>query len=439
MAIQKTYDQIASDLIRPIRIGTGYKIWMAFLMVALGACVYAYILQLQEGLGVTGLRDYVSWGMYIANFVFFVACSLIGMFISSVLVLSGAEWARPLGRIAEIIALAFAAIAGLVIVSDMGRPDRLPYVFLHARVQSPIFWDVTVVTTYFVISLLLYFIPLIPDLPVTSEKAVKMPPIIRRIYRILALGWNGSAEQRKIIHRSTRILSILIIPVALAIHTVTSWLFAANPRPGWDSTIFGPYFVTGAFVAGIACVIIAMYVFRKAYRLEAYLTDKLFDRIGKVLVLMSLIYLYFNINEFLVPAYKMKQAEAIHIQELFTGHYAPLFWFAQLGGLIFPILLLLLKPMRKPLPSLVISLFVLAGSWIKRYLIVVPTQAHPYLPIQNVPDEFIWYKPTLIESAVTLGAVILVLIIISILTKFFPLIPIWETAEAAENSQKTEG
>ena len=120
---------------------------MALLIIALAACFYAYTLQLRNGLGVTGMRDYVSWGMYIANFVFFVATSLVGMLISAVLGLSGAKWAAPIARIAEIIAFAFAAVAGLVIIVDMGRPERLIYVFIHARVQSPIIWDVTVVTT----------------------------------------------------------------------------------------------------------------------------------------------------------------------------------------------------------------------------------------------------------------------------------------------------
>lgn len=150
-------DHLASDILRNVRINTGFLLWMGFLFALLAACLFAYVIQLRNGLGVTGLRDFTSWGMYIANFVFFVATSLCGMLISSVLGLIGYKWVKPISRIAEIIAIAFAAVAGLVIISDMGRPDRLPYVFLFGRVQSPILWDVTVVTTYFVLSLLLWF------------------------------------------------------------------------------------------------------------------------------------------------------------------------------------------------------------------------------------------------------------------------------------------
>ena len=143
-------DSIAADILRPVGISKGFLTWMGFLSISLLGCIYAYYIQWDKGLIVTGLRDYVSWGMYIANFVFFVATSLVGMLISSVLGLIGYKWIKPIARIAEIIAVAFAAIAGLVIVSDMGRPERLPYVFMYGRIQSPILWDVTVVTTYLV-------------------------------------------------------------------------------------------------------------------------------------------------------------------------------------------------------------------------------------------------------------------------------------------------
>lgn len=432
--INKNADQIAADLMHPVNLSIGFKAWMAFLIVSFALCIYAYTLQLKTGLGVTGLRDYVSWGMYIANFVFFVAASLIGMLISAVLGLTGIKWITPLARIAEIIAVAFAAVAGLVIISDMGRPERLPYVFMYGRIQSPILWDVTVVTTYFVMSLLLYFLPLIPDLSIGKDKLKGVPKIYNWIYNILALNWVGSDEQVKIIHKSVRILLILIVPVAFAIHTVTSWLFAVTPRAGWDSTIFGPYFLTGAFVAGSAAVIIAMYIFRNSYKLKDYITEFHFDKMGKLLVLVSIVYFYFNINEFLVPGYKLKHADAIHLQSLFAGHWALIFWATQIFGLIIPTILLLFKKMRTAFPMLIISIFVIIGAWIKRFIIVVPTQEHPFLPIQNVPEYFKGYTPTLIETAITLASIILVLIIITILSKFFPVVPIWETIEENKNN-----
>jgi len=429
MSNQARTDKITADLLRPIRLNKAFILWMGVLGVSLVICLYAYTIQLRDGLGVAGIRDYISWGMYISNFVFFVATSLIGMLISAVLGLSGVKWASPLARIAEIIALAFAAVAGLVIVSDMGRPDRLLYVIIHGRIQSPIVWDITVVSVYVLISALLLYLPLIPDLKICYDKLDKAPTIQRKIYKALSLNWNDTPEQQKIIKQTTRALAIFIIPVALAIHTVTSWLFANTSRAGWDSTIFGPYFVTGAFVCGCAAVIIGMYFYRYNYKLKDYITDSHFDNMGKLLVLVSLIYLYFNLNEYMVPGYKMKKFEAIHLNELLSGAHAFLFWSTQLLGLVIPIILLLFKKMRKPFPMLIIGIFVLVGAWFKRYIIVVPTQEHPYLPIQNVPMNFKIYTPTLIEILVTIAPFIMVLMIVTVLSKVIPIVSIHETVE----------
>jgi Ni/Fe-hydrogenase subunit HybB-like protein len=416
---------IAEDLIRPLNLkNKSFLLWIGLLMLLLLICLYAYTLQLKTGLGITGLRDFVSWGAYISNFVFFVAVSLIGMLISAVLGLIGFRWITPITRIAEIIAFAFAAVAGLVIISDMGRPERLPYVFIYGRFQSPILWDVTVVITYVVMSALLYFLPLIPDTALLSKSVLPLPAWQRKLYSLLSLHCENKSEQAAIIRKCMTLLIIMIIPVALAIHTVTSWLFASTPRAGWDSSIFGPYFVSGAFVAGCSAVIIAMFFYRNNYKLHDYLTDMHFDKMGKLLVLVSLIYLYFNLNEYLVPAYKLKKADALHLTELFTGRYALLFYSVQLLGLIIPIILLLFRKMRRPLPILAISVTVFFASWFKRYLIVIPVQEIPYLPIQHVPMNFKLYYPTVIEIALTLAPFILVLIIITVLSKLFPVISI---------------
>lgn len=424
-----TFEKISGDLTGHINLSKGFKIWMGFLTLSLAVCLYAYYLQLRDGLGVAGIRDYISWGMYISNFVFFVASSLIGMLISGVLGLIGIKWITPIVRIAEIIAVAFAAVAGLIIVSDMGRPERLAYVFIYGRFQSPILWDVTVITTYFVLSLLLWFLPMIPDIAAISKREGMIPKWLRPVYRILSMNFTGHPEQNKIIRRSVRTLLILLVPAALSIHTVTSWLFAVTTRPGWDSTIFGPYFVSGAFVAGCAAVIIAMFFFRNNYGLKDYITELHFSKMSILLVLMAMVYLYFNINEYLVPGYKLKRADAGHLHELLAGSHAFLFWSVQLGGLVIPIILLLFRPMRRPLPAMLISIAVILGAWFKRFIIVVPTQEHPFLPIQHVPENFHHYTPTLTETGISIAPFILLLMIITLLAKFFPVVPIVETAE----------
>jgi molybdopterin-containing oxidoreductase family membrane subunit len=425
----KRLDRIATDILRPVGVDRGFLIWMASLTMLLVVCLYAYIIQLDKGMIVTGLRDYVSWGMYISNFVFFVATSLVGMLISSVLGMMGYKWVKPIGRIAEIIAVAFSAVAGIVIISDMGRPERLPYVFMYGRIQSPILWDVTVVTTYMVLSTLLYVITMIPDMAICRGRISHFPPWLQKTYERLSFNFKHTPEQYKILLKAVRILLILIVPTAFAIHTVTSWLFAVTTRPGWDSTIFGPYFISGAFVAGSSAVIILMFFVRNNFKLSRYITLEHFDKMGKLLFLVSIVYFYFNLNEYLVPAYKLKTAEALHLHELFAGEFAFMFWSTQLLGLIIPMILLLFRQMRKPVPMVVISIFVLIASWFKRLLIVVPTQESPYLPKQYVPDAWMVYHPTIVETAITLGTITLTVIIISVLMKLFPVIPIWEVAE----------
>jgi Ni/Fe-hydrogenase subunit HybB-like protein len=426
--IEQIPDKLGNDLFRTVRLNKTFHAWMAALTFLLGICLYYYYTQLREGLGVAGIRDYVSWGIYISNFVFFVATSLVGMLISAVVGFSGHKWVIPMSRIAEIIAVAFAALAGLVIVSDMGRPERLPYVFIHGRFQSPILWDVTVVTTYFVISLLLLYVTLIPDLSLGKRFIADRPKFLQKAYEFLSLGWKGTVPEEYALKKAIRVLLILIIPLALSIHTVTSWLFAFNSRAGWDSTIFGPYFVSGAFVSGVAFLIIAMYFYRQNYKLQEYLTDFHFDKIARLLVLVSLVYLYFNINEFIVPGYKLKKFEAVHLHEMFAGKDAILFWGVQIFGLVLPIFLMFFKTFRKPFPLMIIGIFVLAGSWLKRYIIVIPVQEHPFLPVQHVPENFMVYTPTFAEIMISIAPMVMVIMIISVLTKLFPVIPVWETA-----------
>ncbi len=427
--INEKFATIEKDLLAPVKWGKKSIIWMGFLMVTLVVCMFFYYQQIRNGLGVTGLNDFVSWGIYISNFVFFVAASLIGMLISSVLGLAGSKWIMPISRIAEIIAVSFAMVAGLIIISDMGRPDRLHHVFLHGRIQSPIIWDIAIVLTYVAVSVLLLYVPLIPDIALLSKKQNGLPRIQKWMYKILSLGWANHPNQYKLIKKYFKLLAVLIIPIALAIHTVTSWLFAMTLRAGWDSPIFGPYFVSGAFVAGCAAVTIGMYFFRTSYNLKSYITDYHFDKMGKLLVLVALVYVYFNINEIIVPAYKLKGGEAEHLKSMLFGHDALMFWLVQIGGLVLPFILLLFKKMRKPLPSLIISSVILLGAWFKRYLIVVPVQQHPYYPIQNVPDSFMHYTPTIAEIAITVASFVLFLIIATVLSKIFPIIPIWELKE----------
>ena len=375
------------------------------------------------------MGDYVSWGIYISNFVFFVAVSLVGSLITAIFRLSGVPWRTPLTRIAEIIAVSNITFAALIIIVDMGRPDRIYFLFTHGRIQSPILWDVIVITTYFFLSLLLLYITLIPDARVMIGLRDKLGKPFSKLYRWMASFWKGTAAQEKIRDRGITILCITIVPVAFCIHTVTSWLFATTYRPGWDSSNFGAYFVSGAFLVGAGAVVVAMYVFRRVYKLENYITQLHFDKMGKITVMLALLYLYFNVNEFLVPAFKMKKEERDYLNGLFTGDYSIMFWFAILVGMIIPIVVLIFKKGRTPRPMFIVGVMIVIGAWFKRYLIVTPTLLHPFLPKYDAPARFSYYFPSWEEWAITIGSMAGVLLIITFFVRVFPIISIYKTLE----------
>ena len=428
-------DKITADLY-PRKFGSIGRIWTLVLVVICCIGIYAYYRQLRQGLVVTNLRDYVSWGIYISNFVFFVAISLVGSLITAVLRLSNVKWSTPLTRIAEIIAVSAIVCASIIILVDMGRPERFLNLFLHIRIQSPIIWDVVVISTYFVISLLLLYLPILPDLQILNNNKSKNSRFQNWLYKFLGSFWKGTNEQFSIANRSILILCITIIPVAFMIHTVTSWLFATTYRPGWDSTNFGAYFISGAFLVGGGAVLVAMYLFRKFYQLENYITEKHFNMMGKVVVLLALIYLYFNVNEYLVPAFKMKKSEESHLSELFAGKFSLIFWFAFMVGMILPMLMLLTKKGRKPLPAFIAGVMVVVGAWFKRYVIVTPTLLHPFLPMDDVPESYKTYFPSWEEWAIAMGSLAGALLIITLFARLFPIIPIHETViESKEHDE----
>lgn len=429
-------EQITLDLL-PKQFGYRGTIWVSSLVIICLVGAFAYARQLKYGLGVTNMGDYVSWGIYISNFVFFVAISLVGSLITAIFRLANVKWATPLTRIAEIIAVSAIVFASLIIIVDMGRPERMLNLFLHGRVQSPIIWDVIVISTYFVISLLLLYLPLLPDLKILIGFKEKSSRILNKLYRFQGSFWRGTGEQIRIGERAIIILCITIIPVAFSIHTVTSWLFATTYRAGWDSTNFGAYFISGAFLVGAGGVVVAMYVFRRNYRLEKYITEIHFEKMGRIVVMLCLLYLYFNINEYMVPAFKMKKSEEAHLKGLFTGQFAVVFWFAILVGMVIPILMLLFKKGRKPLPMFIAGVMIVVGAWFKRYLIVTPTLLHPFLPMQDAPQKFQYYFPSWEEWAIAMGSLSGALLVITFFARIYPIIPIQETInEQLEKNDK---
>ncbi len=412
-----------------------FHAWIALLSALVAWGAYAYIVQVQQGLIVTGLRDQVSWGLYISNFVFWVGVSKGGTMISAIFRLTGAEWRRPITRMAEAITV-LALVTGMpMIMADLGRPDRIWNLVRYGRIQSPLIWDFLSVSTYFVACLIYFYLPVIPDVARLAERT-EFRPWRRRLYRTLAIGWSGSPAQHALLERAIKIMAIAVIPLAISVHTVVSWIFAMTLRPGWNSSIYGPYFVVGAIYSGTGAVILSMFVLRRTMRLEQYVKPLHFRKLGLVLLVSTLVYLYFNINEYLTAGYKLESFERALLESLFVGRYAPMFWSVQILGVVLPIVLLVLSMAVQRLARFVVpivaasALLVVVGAWVKRFLIVVPTLQNPFLPAQRVPAEWTHYQPTWVEWAIVTGAFAGFLLAYTLLIKLFPVVSFWETEES---------
>jgi molybdopterin-containing oxidoreductase family membrane subunit len=336
--------------------------------------VYAYFVQLRNGLAVTGMRDTVSWGLYITDFVFFIGISHVGALLSSILRLTGAKWRHPITRMAEAITFAALLMGALMPIVDLGRPERVLNLITHGRLQSPILWDILSITTYLAGSTIFLLLPLIPDMALLRDKFTDAPSWRRWIYKIFSFGWRGTAEQHVRLERSMNTMAVLILPIAVMVHTVVSWIFAMTLRPGWNSTIFGPYFVAGALASGAAAVVLAMVVFRRMYHLENFVTLQHFKNMATLVLTLDLVYIYFNIAEYVTVTYKTELAEKALLTDLFSGQFSTLFWITQVFGLIVPAFLLILpmiKPVAwlnrirllRPIPLAVAAIVLLAASF----------------------------------------------------------------------------
>ncbi len=320
--------QDKEKLIDPL-FRTGPMFWLT--MVVLGALlawgVTMYVRQLVFGLGETGMDRPTYWGVYMVNFIFFIGISHAGTLISAILRVTGAEWRRPITRVAEAIT-AFALVVGtLQIIIDMGRPDRLWFVIQHGRLQSPILWDVVSVTTYFLGSVTYLYLPLIPDAAILRDNTPDGAPKWRRtLYTWLALGWRGNREQWIRLEKAISVMAVFIIPVAVSVHTIISWILATTVQPGWHSSIFGPYFVVGAIFSGIGALFLAMTGVRWVLRLEDYITERQYRNLGLLFITMTAVWAYFTYAEHLGIAAGQQTDEFPVLASKLWGEFAVGFW-----------------------------------------------------------------------------------------------------------------
>lgn len=410
------------------RPNLAHRVLVIALAVVAAWGLVAYVHQLRNGLSVTAMNNYFSWGVYIINFVFFIGISMAGTLISAMLRLTGAEWRRPVTRLAEGITLFSLMIAGPMIIVDMGRPDRFSHVLIYGRLQSPILWDVLSLTTYLTGSLIYLYLPLIPDMAILRDCPAPLSVWRRRLYTALALSYRHTPDQHHRLERAISVMAIIIIPVAVSIHTVTAWLFGMTLRPGWHSTIIGPDFVVGALYSGIAAVILAMALFRRYFRLEAYITPRHFNNFALLLLTVGLVYLYFTVNNFVGSTYVTESSETQLLSSIFAGSYAVQFWTMVTIGLFIPLVMLAL-PMTRSIPGIVVaSIFVNIGMWLMRFIIIVPTLSSPYLPTPS--GVRLAYSPTWVEWSITVGGFAAFTLLYILFSKVFPIVSMWEIAEA---------
>jgi molybdopterin-containing oxidoreductase family membrane subunit len=388
--------------------------------------IVAYYLQVRFGLGRTGLNRPSYWGIYIINFVFFIGISHAGTLISAILRVSKAEWRRSITRSAELITVLVIGFGAIQPIIDLGRPDRVLNVIFHAQMLSPLLWDVMSIGLYFIACTVYLYVPMLPDLAIIRDSGIKAP----RLYKFLAAGYRDTPEQRTRLERVIGVLSIIVIPIAVSVHTVIGWIFAMTLRPMWHSTIFGPYFVMGAIYSGIAAILVAMVVLRKAFRLEEYFRAVHFDYLGRLLLLFSLLWFYFTFAEYLTAFYGGEPAEMRTFWAKVSGPFAIPFWTMVAGCFFIPLIMMWRKSTRTPRGVLIAGIAVMIGMWLERFNIVVPTSLNPRWELESIGQ----YFPSLVELSIAAATFSGFVLLYMIATKFVPIVSIWEIKVGRETS-----
>jgi molybdopterin-containing oxidoreductase family membrane subunit len=366
--------------------------------------------------------------------VFFIGISYAGALVSAILRLTHAGWRMPITRISELIAVGGLTDGALQPIIDMGRPDRVWHMIVYGRFQSPLLWDLIAIATYLVGSFIYLYLPLIPDFALLRDKLALSPSSLRgKLYTLLAVGWQNTAEQRHRLERAIGIMSVAMIPLAISVHTVVAFIFSMTLRPGWNSTIYGIYFVIGAIFSGTGVLLIIIAIFRKVYHFEEYITEKHFRYLGYLFLTLLLLYFYLAFTEYLTPAYKLEGEEKSLLYLLMLGQNAVWFWSFVVGGLVVPGLLLVFSRRHVIGKVIIAAILVVAGMWLKRFIIVVPTLEVPLMPF-----DFGTYAPTWVEISMTLATLAGFSVMITLAAKFMPLISLWEMKERPGEEKATD-
>ncbi len=434
--VQLTQRQINDDLLDSV-LRTPRWWWPAVIITAVifltGMGAFGYMLN--KGVGVTGLNRPVFWGVYMVNFVFFIGISHAGIMISAILRLTQAEWRRPVTRAAEVLTV-FSLMSALMAAPlvHVGRPWRadlwvFPYDFARGiwiNIRSPFIWDPSAVMTYLTASSLFVFIALIPDLAVIRDRAGGWT---RKLYAVMAMGWRGTPRQWKLQAVAGILLSALVLPVFVSVHSIVSWDFAVQIAPeAWHSTIFAPYFIIGAIHSGVSAVATLMVIMVWVWGWGKYLKPDHLDAIGRLLIIVATAWFFFFFLEWVFALYTLEDAElAMRDLQVFQWPWSGMFVLFLITAYFIPVPMWLFRSVRRSyFWMFVTTILVNIGMWLERFLIIVPGTMRR--------SEFIFnwgsYHPSIIEILMVVMTFAWVVLGMLVFTKLFPLIPLFDVKEA---------
>lgn len=416
-----------TTILAPLKTITfGDRALWALLLALVGLGTVVYIRQLILGLGVTGMNRPVYWGVYITNFVFFIGLAHSGTFISAILRLAGADWRKPLTRAAEAITLFSLPFGVASILIDMGRPERVLNVIIYGRYQSPLLWDFTAVSLYLFSSVVFFYLSLLPDIALCRDRLTDVPAWRGRMYKVLALGWEGRPEQYRRLERVIDGMAIFLAMLVVTVHTVVSWVFGMTIQPGWHTALIGPFFLLGAIFSGTAAVVIALAILRRVYRLQEVLPISLFNSLRKLLIVFTLVWFYMMVAEFLTIFYGNISEEMPVFWQKFTGDFAGMFWIMASAVFVAPLLIFIFLGKNSIGWMVTACVLINIGMWLERYVVIIPTETRPRLLYELVHGA---YRPTYTEWTITAALFAGMILLYAVFTRFFPIVPVWETAE----------
>ncbi len=353
-----------------------------FLGIMIGLGFWAY--QIVFGLGVAGMNTPVHWGTYLINFVFWVGIAHSGTLISAILFLFRAGWRNPIARAAETMTVFAVMIAGMYPLIHIGRVWVIFYMLplpnqrlLWPNFQSPLMFDIVAISTYFTVSSLFWFTGLIPDFAIVRDRS---EGVKKKIFTVLSLGWTGKSSQWLNYSRGYLFFAALATPLVISVHSVVSWDFALGVIPGWHTTIFAPYFVAGAIHSGLAMVLTLMIPLRKIFKYEEIITIDVLSAVAKTIIFTGLIVGFAYATELFIAWYSGNIIEQESFWWRAFGDYAPQYWIMVICNTFVPLLFFIKRIRTSIVPLFIISIFVNIGMWMERFVIIIGSVAHDFLP-----------------------------------------------------------